>query len=80
MVAKQKIQKGGMSHQDYLINRGRQYEQKRQMEQVKKDMEDPENRECTFAPTVFNSARKGEDNASANRVNNSASKWDELYH
>lgn len=33
MLAKQKIQKGGMSHQDYLINRGKMYEQKRMMEQ-----------------------------------------------
>ena len=40
MIAKQKIQKGGMSHQDYLINRGKQYEQKRQMEKEQKGMED----------------------------------------
>ena len=50
MVAKQKIQKGGMSHQDYLINRGKQYEQKRQMEKEQKDMDDPESKECTFKP------------------------------
>lgn len=70
-----------MSHQDYLINRGKMYEQKRMMEQQKKDMEDPENRECTFAPLVQNSARKDNDNVSSSRVqnNNSANKWEELY-
>ena len=52
MIAKQKIQKGGMSHQDYLINRGKQYEQKRQMEKEQKDMDDPESKECTFKPQV----------------------------
>lgn len=70
-----------MSHQDYLINRGKMYEQKRMMEQQKKDMEDPENRECTFAPQVqnANSARKIDDNVSTSRVQNSGNKWEELY-
>jgi len=80
MIAKQKIEKkDGMSHQDYLISRGKQYEQKRQQEQHRKDMEDPEARECTFAPVVQNSGRKGpDDNCSQNRLN-SGNKWDELY-
>ena len=38
---------------------------------MKKDMEDPENRECTFKPHV---------QAIGSGVNNSANKWDELYH
>lgn len=46
-------------------------------------MDDPENRECTFAPVVqnTNSARKNDDNVSSNRggVHNSANKWEELY-
>ena len=47
MVADNKIQVGS-TYEDYLINRGKQYEQKRQEGQARKDMDDPENRECTF--------------------------------
>jgi hypothetical protein len=49
MVKKQKIEVG-TSYEDYLMKRGKMYEQKRQEEQAKKDMEDPENKECTFQP------------------------------
>ena len=44
------------------------------MEQVKKDMDDPENRECTFKPQVAS----GKESASG--ALNSANKWEELYH
>ena len=79
MVAKRKIDLGPMgTHQDYLINRGIEYEKRRQEEQQRKDMEDPENRECTFSPNILTGKRKGEDH-SASRITNSSSKFQELY-
>lgn len=78
MVESQKIQVAG-SYEDYLINRGKAYEQRRFDEQAKKDMADPESKECTFSPNIY--ARKGgpEADQSASRVTNSANKWEELY-
>ena len=77
MLAQNKLQIGpGQSYEDYLINRGRQYDEKRQQEQAKKDMQDPESRECTFQPVTSNNADR---EFSPNKQPTSANKWEELY-
>jgi len=78
MVADNKIQVG-QSYEDYLISRGKQYEQKRQNKQAEKDMADLENRECTFMPQVQGSSRQGDQARMGHSHSQSANKWEELY-
>ena len=54
MLTTKKIEVGG-SYQDYLINRGKQYDLKRLGEQEKKLVDDPENKDCTFRPQTYSS-------------------------
>ncbi len=84
MQTKNKINIGD-NYGDYLMQRGREYDQKRIDKSNQKMIEDPENNECTFQPSIYNAMnKKGEknQNESHSRIANanSASKWEELYH
>ena len=78
MIEKQKIDVSG-TYEDYLISRGKQYQSRREENLQKKEKEDPERKECTFSPDIYQNKRAGEDYNSSRHAG-SGNKWEELYH
>ena len=79
MQRKDKIEVGP-SYSDYLIKRGKTYQEKREEKKAKQEAEDVYRKECTFSPNVQASKRENYPNVSQTRQPGSASKWEELYH
>ena len=79
MVENNKVEVG-QSYEDYLMKRGKMYEQKRQEEQEKREMTDPDGIECTFQPAVSGRKPAESHNPNSSRFGqNSGNKWDQLY-
>lgn len=73
----------GISYQDYLLQRGKDYELRRMERQHQKDVMEAQNEECTFKPAIHgSSAKQAEQDPNVPYMSPFgpvANKWDELY-